>query len=203
MGTKSATTFLLIRHAAHSRVYDTLCGRMPGVTLSEEGRRQAAMLGVRVRAEDVAAVHSSPVQRAMETAQAFGLPVTVDPAFEEFDFGAWVGRRFDTMTEDPEWQAWNARRASSRPPGGETMAEVRARATAGLHRLHDTHNGGTVAVVSHGDVVKSVLLGVLGVSDDAHDRIEVAPASVSRLVVWDGGARVIGINEVQGTKGRA
>lgn len=191
-----ATTFLLIRHAAHSRVHDTLCGRMPGVTLSEEGRRQAAALGARVQAVGVAAVHSSPVRRAVETAEAFGLPMSVDPAFEEFDFGSWVGKRFDALTDDPAWQAWNAHRASARPPGGETMAEVRARATAGLQRLRVVHDGASVAVVSHGDVVKSLLLGVLGMSDDTHDRIEIAPASISRIVMWNGGAKVAGMNEV-------
>lgn len=197
-----ATTFLLIRHAAHARVHDTLCGRMPGVTLSEEGRRQAEALGTRVREVGVAAVLSSPVQRALETAEAFGLSVMADPAFEEFDFGRWMGRRFDDLAADPDWQAWNNHRASSRPPGGESMAEVRARALAGLHRLRAAHEDATVAIVSHGDVVKSVLLGVLGLSDDAHDRIEVAPASVSRVAMWDGGARVTGVNDVVGDRGR-
>ena len=191
-----ATTFLLIRHAAHSRVGDTLCGRTPGVTLSAEGRRQAAALAGRVAG--AAAVVSSPVQRARETAAAFGLPVTVDPAFEEFDFGDWAGQRFDALAGDPAWEAWNARRGAARPPGGETMAEVRARASAGLSRLRATHRDATVAVVSHADVVKSVLLGVLGMPDDLHDRIEVAPASVSRVVMWDGGAKVTGLNEVVG-----
>ncbi|WP_376099693.1 histidine phosphatase family protein [Roseomonas sp. CCTCC AB2023176] len=193
-----ATTFLLIRHAAHSRVHDTLCGRMPGVTLSEEGRRQAEMLGARVRAAGVAAVLSSPVQRAVETAGAFGLPVAVDAAFEEFDFGAWMGRRFDELSGDPAWQAWNSRRGSSRPPGGESMEDVRQRAMTGLHRLRDERGASAVAIVSHGDVVKAILLGLLGMSDDAHDRIDVAPASISRVVMWDGGARVTGMNEVLG-----
>jgi probable phosphoglycerate mutase len=92
-------------------------------------------------------------------------------------------------------QAWNARARSARPPGGETMAEVRARnrrATAAPGRARCA----IVAVVSHADVVKSVLLGVLGMVDDGHDRIEVAPASVSRVVMWDGGAKVTGMNEV-------
>jgi probable phosphoglycerate mutase len=52
-----------------------------------------------------------------------------------------------------------------------------------------------VALVSHGDVIKAVLAGVLGLSLDAHARFEISPGSVSALAVWDGGGKVLRMNE--------
>jgi hypothetical protein len=74
---RMATTFLLIRHAAHSRVHDTLCGRMPGVTLSEEGRRQA--VGAAARGSAVGRGRGARVSGAARRGDGGGVrvPVTV------------------------------------------------------------------------------------------------------------------------------
>src|SRR4051794_39997425 len=67
--TEVAATLYLVRHAAHDRVGDTLCGRMPGVTLGPDGKRQADAVAQRLAAQNIAAVFSSPLERAIETAE--------------------------------------------------------------------------------------------------------------------------------------
>ena len=195
-----ATTVFLVRHAAHDRVDRVLCGRMPGVGLGEDGLWQAEALARRFAEGGGAdAVWTSPVQRARETAEPIagrlGLPARDSDALSEIDFGAWTGRRFDELRDDPRWRRWNEARASERPPGGESMAEAQARAMGELERARDEHPDGRVVLVSHGDVIKAVLAGVLGLSLDAHARFEIAPASVSALAVWDGGGKVLSMNE--------
>ncbi|WP_375464098.1 histidine phosphatase family protein [uncultured Methylobacterium sp.] len=184
----------LVRHAAHARVGSVLCGRMPGVSLSEAGRAEAAALAARLRRSGATAVLSSPRERALETAapiaEALGLPVTVAPELDEIDFGAWTGRSFADLAGDPLWTAWNAERSTARPPGGEGMAAAGARALKLLTRLE-----GTSVAVSHGDVIRAVLLAILGLSLDAYDRLEVAPASLSSLDLWPGGGRLAALNE--------
>jgi broad specificity phosphatase PhoE len=50
--------------------------------------------------------------------------------------------------------------------------------------------------VSHADVIKAALAAVLGLTLDAHDRFDIAPASLSTLVLWEGGGKVVGLNAV-------
>jgi broad specificity phosphatase PhoE len=197
-----AATVFLVRHAAHDRVDSVLCGRMPGVGLGEAGRRQAEALARRFAAAGgggVDAVWTSPLQRARETAEPvaarIGLPVRVSGALCEIDFGAWTGQAFDALRDDPRWRRWNEARAGGRPPGGESMAEAQARAVGEVERARAEHPDGAVVLVSHGDVIKAVLAGVLGLSLDAHARFEISPASVSALAVWDGGGKVLSMNE--------
>ncbi len=194
------TTFHLVRHAAHDRVGSVLCGRMPGVSLGELGREQAQRLSRRFANESIAAVQSSPLERARETAEPIaarlGQSVAINEGITEIDFGAWSGRGFGDLDGDPAWTAWNGARSVSRPPGGESMLEAQTRVVRAMEVLREAHRDGAVVLVSHSDVIKAALLYHLGLSLDAYPRIEIEPASVSTLVVGDWGAKVMRLNEV-------
>ena len=176
----------------------TLAGRMPGVGLTEAGRAQAGRLAKRFEGEAVAAIVSSPVQRTRETADiigaALGVPVETDAGFEEIDFGAWTGRRFEDLAPDPAWQAWNRLRSLSACPGGESMSQAQARALRSLHRLRGAYADRAVIVVSHADVLKAVLASALGLSLDHLHRLALDPASCSTLALFDTDVRVDGVN---------
>ncbi len=196
-----ATTIFLVRHAAHDRVDRVLCGRMPGVGLGDTGRWQAEALAEWFAGKAPAAVDAvwtSPLDRARETAQPIadrlGLLALDSDALREIDFGDWTGRAFDELRDDPRWRRWNEARTGERPPGGETMAEAQSRAMAEVERAREEHPGRGVVLVSHGDVIKAILAGVLGLPLDAHARFEVSPASISVLAVWRGGGRVLRMN---------
>jgi broad specificity phosphatase PhoE len=196
-----ATTVYLVRHAAHDRVDNVLCGRMPGVGLGESGRWQAEALAgwFAAKASLVDAVWTSPIQRARETAEPIagrlGLLAWDSDGLCEIDFGDWTGQGFDALRDDPRWHRWNEARGAARPPGGESMAEAQARAMGELERAREEHPDGGVVLVSHGDVIKAILAGVLGLTLDAHGRFDIAPASVSALAVWEGGGKVLRMNE--------
>lgn len=196
-----AATVFLVRHAAHDRVDRVLCGRMPSVGLGDAGRRQAEALARRFAADGggADAVWTSPLERARETAEPIaarlGLRAHGSDALCEIDFGEWTGQAFDALGDDPRWRRWNEARADERPPGGESMVEAQARALGEVERARATHPDGRVVLVSHGDVIKAVLAGVLGLSLGAHARFEISPGSVSALAVWPGGAKVLSMNE--------
>ena len=195
------TTLFLVRHAAHGLLGHVLTGRMAGVRLGEEGLRQADRLAERLARESVAAVHSSPLERARETAapiaRRLGLEVQVSEALNEIDLGEWSGRSFDSLDRDPLWRNWNSARSVTRPPGGETMLEVQARTVAWIERIRRELPEAGVVLVSHGDVIKAGLAYYLGLALDAWPRFEISPASLSAVVVGDWGARVLVMNEVQ------
>lgn len=195
-----AATVHLLRHAAHDRVDRILCGRMEGVALGSAGRAQASRLAARTAPLGLAAVYTSPMQRCRETAGAVartaGLTPAVEPAFNEIDFGEWTGQSFAALGEDPRWHIWNTQRDQAAPPGGEAMRAAQARAVAGVEALLPRHAGQTVAVVSHSDVIKAILAHYLGAPLQSYERFEIGPASLSTLVIWPGGGKVLTMNDL-------
>lgn len=192
------TTLHLVRHAAHGQLGRALTGRTPGVHLSVEGRAQAALLAERLVALPIAAVLSSPMERAQETAAAIaarlGLPVLTEPGLDEIDFGTWSGGAFDALEGSAEWLAWNRFRSFAPTPGGESMTAAQARALAVLARLHRDHPSGELVAVSHCDVIKAVLSHFLGTPLDLFHRIEIGPASRSVLRLFEHDARIDAVN---------
>ena len=194
-----STVLFLVRHAAHGLLKHKLVGRMSQVSLSEEGRRQAQALGSRLAREELSLVQASPRDRAMETAQAIARAASVSleqvDALDELDMGEWTGKSFDELSVDVRWQAWNGRRSSARPPEGESMLEAQARIIGHIQHLAAGRPNGRIALVSHGDVIRSALLYLLMMPIDAYDRIEIDPASISTVVVGNWGAKVLSLNE--------
>ena len=194
------TTVFLVRHARHDRVDHVLCGRMPGVTLGTEGRRQAERLAERFAREPIATIVTSPLERARETAEIIGdrlgLEVRVSVDLNEIDFGEWTGMSFDALDRDPRWSRWNRERGAAIPPGGESMAAAQARIVRQIEGVRDEFPDAGVILVSHCDVIKAALASVLGLALDAYQLFEIGPASVSVLALWPGGAKVVGMNDM-------
>ena len=193
------TVFHLVRHAEHGLLGRVLTGRMPGVSLNGRGREQAVRLARHFAGRAVAAVASSPMERAQETAApiaaALGLDVATDAGLDEIDFGDWTGMTFEALQGAPQWQAWNQFRSTAPTPGGETMLEALGRALRSLARWREAVPDGEVVVVSHGDVLRAVLAHSLGLPLDLMQRIEVGAGSCSVLRMFgDGAVRVEGMS---------
>jgi broad specificity phosphatase PhoE len=192
-------TIHLVRHAVHPLVDRVLVGRTSGVQLGEEGREQAKALARRFAREGIAGVQSSPQERALETAALIaaplGLAVDTVPELDEADFGQWAGCSFEQLKRDPRWFAWNSERGTARPPGGETMLELQKRILGHLSRLQVEKPNSKLVLVSHAEVIRAALLHFLGIALDGFARIEIAPASISTLLLNGSGAQVIGCND--------
>jgi broad specificity phosphatase PhoE len=153
-----------------------------------------------MRRERFDAIHTSPRNRTRETADAIGdacgVRNEVVPDLDEIDFGAeWCGRSFDELGADPAWRRWNENRAGAHTPAGESLATVRDRVAQHMRRAAADHPGAAVVLVSHADVIKTAITHHLGLPLATIDRLEVAPASISTLVVGAWGAKLLGLNE--------
>jgi broad specificity phosphatase PhoE len=169
------------------------------VALSSDGLEQAAIVGDLLGTLPIAAVYSSPRERAWYTARDIAEPhqleVEVRGALDEIDFGQWTGRRFSDLEGDEDWQSWNEARSTARTPGGESMAEAVERAVSALEAIASEHDGQTVAAVTHCDIIRGVIAHYLGMPLDNLLRFDVDPASLSSLELGRWGARVHSINE--------
>ncbi len=167
--------------------------------LSEEGLEQATIVADLLGVRPVAAVYSSPRERAWTTAREIAEPheltVQVDERLDEIDFGQWSGAKFSDLEGNDDWHSWNESRGSARCPGGESMAEAVDRARSGLEAIARDHDGETVVAVTHCDIIRGVLAHYLGLPLDNVLRFDVDPASVSTLELGAWGARVRAVNE--------
>ena len=192
------TTFLLIRHGLTDAVGTLMTGHEPGVHLNATGRDQAATLPARLTNVPLAAIYASPLERTRQTAQpvadARGLQMQIEPRFIEVDFGGWTNRRFADLAGDPHWQLYNAYRGVSRPPQGEGLLDVQARTVEALLDLHERHPHEVVAIVSHADTLRAILLYFLGMPVDFVQRLELSPARISVLQLGTGAPHIIQVN---------
>jgi probable phosphoglycerate mutase len=183
------TKILLIRHALTDSVGKYLSGRTPGVYLNETGRKQAYELAECLTSYPISAVYSSPLERAIETAESIAgihnLNVITSDNFTEIDFGNWTNTSIESLSNDSYFHYFNTFRSNTRIPGGETMLEAQLRIVKGLQKLSIQNLNKTVAVVSHADLIKSAIAYYTGIPIDLMQRLEISPASVSILEFFE------------------
>jgi broad specificity phosphatase PhoE len=198
----SMTTLLLIRHADTAADPNTpvIWGRAPGIHLSAIGQKQAERLASCLVKNGIAALYSSPIERAVETAsyiaRGIGIRFDIAEGLNEVDYGRWAGRSYQELGEDDEWRIYNNCRSCSRIPGGESILEVTSRAVAEVGRLRSAHPGELIAAVSHADVIRALLAHFMGLPIDLALRLEISLASVSALRFYRGDLRVLLINGI-------
>jgi probable phosphoglycerate mutase len=194
------TTFFLIRHGETDAVGKKLTGWQSGWHLNNTGRAQTELLAEKLARFRMTAIYSSPLERALETAapiaRAQRLTPTVSEEFGEFRFGEWEGASLGELENQPQWKRFNELRSVTPAPGGELMIEVQARIVRQLERLRSRHTDEVVAVVSHGDPLRSALAHYLGIPLDMIARFEVSPASVS-VVQLGHSIRVLCVNQTE------
>jgi probable phosphoglycerate mutase len=132
------------------------------VELNDTGRAQARALARAAAPEGFAALYSSPLVRARETAEIvaaeLGLEVRLDDRLKEGDVGDWQGRwKADIERDEPEaWAAFKAAGEDFRFPGGESLAEQQRRVIAALVDITQRHELPAL-VVCHRGVVRCAL----------------------------------------------
>jgi len=168
--------FYLVRHGESEwNAENRLCGRTD-VPLSETGRRQAKRLAERLKPIPFEALYSSPLERALETAQliseSVGLQPALDPKLAELDYGQWEGRTFEEiMASDPKaYHDWDADPGQFAPPGGESGLEAQQRVVSFFDLLAAKHPQGHVVVVFHKTVCRLMICHVLGMAPSEYRR---------------------------------
>jgi broad specificity phosphatase PhoE len=193
------STILLVRHGHTDAVGQWLAGRSEGVPLNQAGRAQAERLRTRLSSINIAAIYSSPLQRAVETAGPLARErgLRVEPRLElaEVDFGDWNGERFDTLAADPRWTRFNSYRSMADVPRGERALDVQARIVRALEDLRVLHPGQTIVCVSHADVIRLAVLYIAGAPIDFIHRFDITPGSITAIALSDGGASLLYVNE--------
>jgi len=190
---------LFVRHGRTPTTGASLPGRAPGLHLAEEGIAQAEAAATRIAGlPNVAAVYASPMERTRETAapiaRACKLRVRQAKGLIECDFGDWTGAKLAQLRKLDAWRTVQRYPSGFRFPGGESFAEMQARALSSVHELVAAHPGNTIVAVSHADVIKAVVGSATGTHLDLFQRIVISPCSVTAILYTQEGPVVLAVN---------
>ncbi len=191
--TETATRVLLVRHGSTVHSHE---GRFSGrndLPLDSHGRGQARMLARHVAGlAPVAAVISSPLRRARETAQAIaeqiGAEIEIHDDLVEAEFGEWEGLTIsETHLKWAEQLAAWLVSATAAPPSGESFVDVEVRSRRAIAEIVGAHRHQRVAVVSHVTPIKTLLRIALGAPQETMFRFHLDTASLSVVDYYDDG----------------
>jgi broad specificity phosphatase PhoE len=177
--------------ARHGQSVSNAVRRFQGaqdVALSELGARQAEALGRAIRRLPIAAVYTSPLERARRTAEiaAAGLAVPLTPVddLRELSLGEWEGRTVEEIRALPgdPYEQWVRDPVACLPPGAEPLPEVQARVVSAMADIAAAHpNGQQVLIVCHGGVISAYLAHCLGLPLSSIWRLTLSNGSITEV----------------------
>jgi probable phosphomutase (TIGR03848 family) len=196
---------VLLRHA-HSVANEKnlLAGRTAGISLSKTGKEQAKDLINRLGNIQFDEVAISPLQRCRETidpwldATGTKSRIVVDDSISEVDYGNWSGKTLASLRRKAQWKVVQDFPSQMTFPEGESLLEMQGRALTGFYRLNAVKGKGPRLLVSHGDVIKSIVAHCLGMHLDQFQRLVIEPASLTIIDTDSGTSRLVRFNDAKG-----
>ena len=195
------TLLLLIRHGENEYVKTgKLAGRLPGIHLNERGQKQAQALGEALKEVPIKAIYSSPLERAMETAEPIAtsrkLTIHQEPDLMDTDIGRWQGKSLKVLRLTKVWKIVQSAPSRFRFPDGESFVDAQTRYVDALERIMQKHKlQDIVAVVFHADPIKLAISHFLGMPLDHFQRLGCDTGSLTALHVSEANATLIKLNQ--------
>lgn len=185
-GPEPVTRLFLVRHGATGATAEDRFSGSTDAELSEEGRWQAARLGDRLSHQDISAIYSSPLSRALDTARILARHCRLEPAtrdgLREIGHGHWEGLKREDVERKfaREYAAWEVDPFTFAPAGGESGLAVLARALPVIRDIVTAHPDGQVLVVSHKATLRLLLSSLLAFDPRGYrDRLDQSPACLN------------------------
>ncbi|ABN51942.1 Phosphoglycerate mutase [Acetivibrio thermocellus DSM 1313] len=184
------TVLYLVRHGQTDWNKENRCQGRIDTELNSEGILQAEAIAQRLAGENIDVIYSSALKRAYTTAEIINRKLSRElvrnEALNEIDFGEWEGLTFEEMRKRPDYsyEQWRLMPHLVTFPGGEkSLKNVQDRAMKFVNEIIEKHNGNNILIVSHGGVIKLIILGMLGIGLEAYNKFFIANASLSIVVI--------------------
>jgi probable phosphomutase (TIGR03848 family) len=197
------TTVILLRHA-HSIANEkgVLAGRASGIALSKKGLIQAKDLTSRLGNLKFKSIRISPMERCLLTLEPWlkeqklaERDFVLDKGLTEVDYGDWTGKKLSLLALKKEWKIVQRTPSKMVFPDGESLLQVQKRANESLMKAVKEAQGGAALIVSHGDVIKSIIANCLDLKLDKFQKIVIDPASISVLDYSNKNFRLLHLND--------
>lgn len=193
----------LIIMVRHGQTDENISGRISGqnsVPLNTRGQEQARLAAEVLAPLGVTHIFSSPVARALQTATVLAerlhQPIEEVPDLREVDYGDWEGKTFGEMRNHPVAHHVFHNPVEAVFPHGEGLLQVQQRGVRVIESIRAQYAQGLVVVVSHGDVIRTVLAHYLGMAFNEYRRLNLDNGALSVLELFEGWVRVKAMNFV-------
>lgn len=195
---KPAVVYLVRHGHSTANAKSILAGRDFKVKLSKSGQSQALSLASYLRDVEFAGFYSSPLPRCLETLQPLlanhgGAIIEELLGVIEMEYGDWSGKKLATLSRNKLWRTIQDRPSLVRFPSGESFMEMQNRALESVRQV--AIPGKNILICSHGDVIKAIVSGFLGLHLDQFQRITIDPASITKIVISGDSAKLLSLNE--------
>lgn len=161
-------------------------GEQP-VPLNQRGLTQAHRLAGLLQGRRIRAIYSSPVARARQTADILAstvdAPMTLNQGLTEIGVGQWEGLYWNDVAEEIIRHDFYRKPDQARPPGGETLREVQARAVSVVERACALPSDGPLLFVSHADVLRTILAHYFRLELATIRQIRIGHASLTAIEI--------------------
>ncbi len=191
------TRFYLIRHGETDWNKQGIYQGWTDIELSQEGKRQAELLGKRFQNLPLNAIYVSPLKRAIATAEpvakAKGISVQLDSHFKEINFGEWEGSSVPQLTEkygEPFTNFFNDP-FSHEFPGEGSFDKVRQRSVEGFELLLEKHKGQSVGIISHGGLLRVLIMTIMGMDNSFYRKTWLTNTSITIIDVMENGSKLL------------
>lgn len=193
---------LLIRHGENDYVKTgKMAGHIPGVHLNERGQKQAQALGEALKDVPIKSIYSSPLERAMETAEpiatSHSLQIIQEPNLKDANIGKWQGKSIRALRLTNAWKVVQHSPSRFQFPEGESFVDLQTRLVNVLEGIIRKHNKpkDIVAVVFHADPIKLVVSHFLGLPLDHFQRLSCDTGSLTAIYAGEMGANLLKLNQ--------
>ncbi|MCX7709607.1 MAG: histidine phosphatase family protein [Clostridia bacterium] len=183
------TKLYLVRHGETDWNKQNRCQGCIDIDLNEDGILQAKAVSKRLASEKIDMIYSSELTRAYHTAdiinEQLSCEIKKDKALNEIDFGDWEGLTFEEMRVRPDYNYlhWKSEPHKAAFPGEGSLQIVQDRAMKLIRQIIQEHSGKNILVVSHGGILKTVILGLLDIGLEAYNKFYITNTSISIVSV--------------------
>lgn len=179
---------LLIRHGENDWVGKKLAGRLPGVHLNQNGLNQAQALAETLQNLPIKAIYSSPLERALETAQPLAkikkMETFICENLSEINFGGWQGKTIKQMRRLKLWETVQNHPSQMQFPNGESFVDAQNRLVDCITQISEKYEPfDLVACFSHSDAIRLLVSHYLNVPLDSFQRIHINTASITMVML--------------------
>jgi len=192
------TRIFFVRHGVTDLTGTVLYGRTKEIFLNEEGREQAELMAQYFEPIRIDAVYSSPLERALETAEIItknrGLEITVEEKLADTDVGSWTNMKLKDCAELEEWKNVQSTPSQFKFPEGESFVDVFDRMSDVVRNVVADNKGKNIVITSHRDPIIILMASYLGVHMDSFQRIPCKPASLTEVAFFNGIGTVESVN---------
>ena len=189
---KPASIYLLRHGHSTANAKSVLAGRDFKVGLTATGQEQAQAVAAELSDKKFAKIYSSPLPRCLQTLEPLATKlkkeIQISEGLIEMEYGDWSGKKLALLSRDKLWKTIQNSPSLVRFPNGESFLEMQSRALESVTSL--ALPGKNVLLCSHGDVIKVIVAGFLGLHLDKFQSLSIDPASITVIDLTSGGSRL-------------